>query len=118
MFTYTFTPKTHTHSLSLSLSLYLYLSLSLSLLLPQCKMDPDTREPQDTLTPKAQQLIQDLGSQNTKVFEIVSGPDKAVREAICKGLRKVNEEDTFQARRVCIPCTVLVELTSLVSMRV
>ena len=96
---------THTHILSL-------------LLLPQCKMDPDTAEPQDTLTPKAQQLIQDLGSQNTKVFNIVAEPDKAVVEAIRKELHKVNEENTFQAQRVCIPCTVLVELTSLVSMRV
>ena len=80
-------------------------------------MDPYTGEPQDTLTPKAQQLIQDLGSRNTKVFDIVAEPDKAVVEAIRKGLRKVNEEVTSQARRVCIPCTVLVELTSLVSMR-
>ena len=98
MFTYT-TPNTH--------------PLCLSLPLPQCKMDPDTREPQDTLTPKAQQLIQDLGSRNTKVFDIVAGPDKAVHEAIQKGLR--NEEEIFQAWRVCIPCTVLVELTLLVS---
>ena len=81
-------------------------------------MDPDTGEPQDTLTPKAQQLIQDLGSRNTKVFEIVAEPDKAVCEAIRKGLRKVNEEDTFPAQRVCIPCTLLVELTLLVSMGV
>lgn len=81
-------------------------------------MDPETGEPQDTLTPKAQQLIQDLGSQNTKVFEIVAGPDDAVREAIRKGLHEVNKKETSQARRVCIPCTVLVELTSLVSMRV
>ena len=80
-------------------------------------MDPDTGEPQDTLTPKAQQLIQDLGSQKTSVFEIVAEPDKAVVEAIRKGLHKVNEKVTSQARRVCIPCTVLVELTSLVSMR-
>ena len=81
-------------------------------------MDPNTGEPLNTLTPKAQQLIQDLGSRNTKVFDIVAEPDKAVGEAIQKGLRKVNEEDTSQAQRVCIPCTVLVVLTSLVSMRV
>ena len=67
-------------------------------------MDPYTGEPQDTLTPKAQQLIQDLGSRNTKVFDIVAEPDKAVVEAIQKGLRKVNEKVTSQARRVCIPC--------------
>ena len=89
--THSYLTHTHTHSLSL-------------LLLPQCKMDPDTREPQDTLTPKAQQLIHDLGSQKTNVFEIVAEPDKAVVEAIRKGLHKVNEEVTSQARRVCIPC--------------
>jgi len=69
-------------------------------------MDPDTGEPQDTLTPKAQQLIQDLGSQKTKVFEIVTQEDEAVFDAIRKGLRKVNEEDTSQAQRVCIPCVL------------
>ena len=67
-------------------------------------MDPYTGEPQDTLTPKAQQLIQDLGSRNTKVFDIVAEPDKAVVEAIRKGLRKVNAKVSSQARRVCIPC--------------
>ena len=93
-------------------------TLSLSLLLPQCKMDPDTGDPQNTLTPKAQQLIQELGSWNTKVFDIVAQKDKAVFDAIQKGLDMVNEGNTFQAQRVCIPCTVLVELTSLLSIRI
>ena len=100
-------PFTHTHECLHTHSHLTHtptLSLLLLLLLPQCKMDPETGKPQDTLTPKAQQLIQDLGSRNTKVFDIVAEPDKAVHEAIQKGLRKVNEEDTFQARRVCIPC--------------
>ena len=76
-------------------------------------MDPDTEEL--TLTPEAKKLIQALGSQRTKVFEIVSQEDEAVFGAIRKGLHKVNKEDTFQAQRVCIPCTVLVMLTSLLS---
>ena len=108
-------PFTHTHECLHTHSHLTHTPLSLSLLLPQCEMDPETGEPQDTLTPTAQQLIQDLGSRNTKVFDIVAELDKAVFEAIRKGLRKVNEKETFQARRVCIPCTVLVELTSLVS---
>ena len=74
-------------------------------------MDPGTEEL--TLTPEAKKLIQALGSQKTKVFEIVAEQDKAVFEAIWKGLHKVNEEDTFRAQKVCIPCTVLVVLTSL-----
>ena len=81
-------------------------------------MDPDTGEPLDTLTPTAKRLIQDLGSQKTSVFEIVTQEDQAVFDAIQKGLDKANEENTSQAQRVCIPCTVLVELTSLLSMRI
>jgi len=38
--------------------------------------------------------------------------------AIQEGLDKANESATSQAQMVCIPCTVLVELTSLLSMRV
>ena len=63
-------------------------------------MDPGTEEL--TLTPEAKKLIQALGSQKTKVFEIVAEQDKAVFEAIRKGLHKVNEEDTFRAQKVCI----------------
>ena len=99
-------PFTHTHECLHTHSHLTHTHILSLLLLPQCKIDPDTGEPLNTLTPKAQQLIQDLGSQKTKVFEIVAEPDKAVVEAIRKGLCKVNEEVTSQARRVCIPCVL------------
>ena len=73
-------------------------------------MDPDTGEPQDTLTPKAKQLIENLGSKNTRVFDILAQEDKAVFDAIEKGLEKVNEDDRFQAKRVCVLYNVLTSL--------
>ena len=71
-------------------------------LLPQCMMDPGTREPLDTLTPHAQQQIQTLGSHNTKVSQIVALEDRAVFTAIQKGLDRVNEHATSQAQKVGI----------------
>ena len=81
-------------------------------------MHPNTGEPQDTLTPKAKQLIQDLGSRNTKVSDIIAQEDQAVFTAIQEGLDKANKCATSKAQMVCIPCIVLVELTLLLSMRV
>ena len=80
-------------------------------------MDPDTREPEDTLVPQAQQLIQKCGSHNTSICEIVIQQDKAVFKAIQEGLDKINED---QAQRVCLPCNIYIpaELTSLLFMRV
>lgn len=70
-------------------------------LLSQCQLDcPDTGKPLDTLTPQAQQHIQDLGSRNTKVSEIIGQKDQAVFTAIQKGLDKVNQSATSQAKRV------------------
>ena len=67
-------------------------------------MHPDTGEPQDTLTPKAKQLIQDLGSQSTKVLEIIAQEDKAVFTAIQEGLDKTNDHATSNAMKVSLPC--------------
>ena len=63
-------------------------------------MHPDTGEPQDTLTPKAKQLIQDLGSQNTKVPKIIAQEDRAVFTAIQEGLDKANKHATSNTMKV------------------
>ena len=78
--------------------------------LPQCEMNPDTGEPQDTVTKHTKQLIQALGSHNTKISEIVVQQDKAVFTAIWKGL------DRVKVQKVCIPCNTLADLASLLFM--
>ena len=65
-------------------------------------MDPDTGKSLDTLTPQAKQLIQDLGSQNTKASEIVAQEDRAVFTAIQEGLDRANEHATSRAQKVGI----------------
>ena len=67
---------------------------------PQCVMDPDTGEPQDELLPQAKQAVADLGSQCTKVSEIVEQKDKAVFTAIQDGLDRANEHAVSRAQRV------------------
>ena len=73
----------------------------------QCEMDPDTGKSLDTLTPQAKQLIQDLGSQNTKVSEIVAQEDRAVFTAIQEGLDRANEHATSRAQKVDIPLDMM-----------
>ena len=58
------------------------------------------RQSLDTLTPQVQQLIQNIGSRNTKVSEIVAQEDRAVFTAIQEGLDKANEHATSRAQRV------------------
>ena len=69
-------------------------------------MDPKTAEFLDTLSPKAQQMIQALGSRSTKVSEILQKEDRAVFTAIQEGLDKANEHATSQAQMVGIPVHV------------
>ena len=70
-------------------------------------MDPKTREFLDTLTPKAQQMIQALGSHSTKVSEILQKEDRAVFTGIQEGLDKANEHAISQAQMVRrYTCTV------------
>jgi len=63
-------------------------------------MDPDTGEPKDSLIPQARQMIENLGSRNTKVSEIVAEEDRAVFTAIQEGLDRANEAATSRAQRV------------------
>ena len=59
----------------------------------------------DNLTPHAQQLIQTLGSHNTKVSEIVSQKDRTVFDAIQEGLDRANEHATSETQWVSTPCS-------------
>ena len=69
-------------------------------------MDKDTEKPLDILTPQAQQMIKTLGSQNTKISEIIAQEDRAVFTAIQKGVDRVNECATSQAQKVVTPCNL------------
>ena len=69
-------------------------------------MDKDTEKPLDILTPQAQQVIKTLGSQNTRISEIIAQEDRAVFTAIQKGVDRVNERATSQAQKVDTPCNL------------
>lgn len=56
----------------------------------QSTLDPETSEPTDYLTEEAREFCQKIGSNATKVSEIVAMKDKAVHQAIQDGITKVN----------------------------
>ncbi|NXK38829.1 ACBG2 ligase, partial [Piprites chloris] len=70
------------------------------LLTLKCKVDAETGEPGDELTPEALEYCQKLGSKATKVSEIISSKDKAIYAAIQKGITAVNEGATSNAQKV------------------
>ncbi|NXP21944.1 ACBG2 ligase, partial [Scytalopus superciliaris] len=70
------------------------------LLTLKCKVDAETGEPGDDLSPEALEYCQKLGSKATKVSEIISSKDKAVYAAIQKGITAVNETATSNAQKV------------------
>ena len=81
-------------------------------------MNQDTEKPLDILTTQAQQLIQNLGSRNTKISEIIAQEDRAVFTAIQKGLDRVSERATSQSHKVGTPCNVQARHCSLMSTKV
>ncbi|XP_027764200.1 long-chain-fatty-acid--CoA ligase ACSBG2 [Empidonax traillii] len=70
------------------------------LLTLKCKVDAETGEPGDELSPEALEYCQKLGSKATKVSEIISSKDKAIYAAIQKGITAVNEGATSNAQKV------------------
>ncbi|XP_010003883.1 PREDICTED: long-chain-fatty-acid--CoA ligase ACSBG2 [Chaetura pelagica] len=74
-----------------------FLSMLLTL---KCNVDVETGEPEDDLTPEAVEFCQKLGSQATRVSEIISTKDKAVYAAIQKGISTVNEGAVSNAQKV------------------
>uniref|UniRef100_A0A8D0E2N4 Long-chain-fatty-acid--CoA ligase ACSBG2 n=1 Tax=Salvator merianae TaxID=96440 RepID=A0A8D0E2N4_SALMN len=66
----------------------------------KCKLNSDTGEPEDALTPDVIDFCRKLGSKATKVSEIVSTKDPAVYTAIQKGVTLVNNQATSNAQKV------------------
>ena len=63
-------------------------------------MDPDTGEPLDTLSPVCIQHLEDIGSDCTKVSEVVETKDKVIFDAIEEGLARANAQATSNAQMV------------------
>ncbi|XP_069061776.1 long-chain-fatty-acid--CoA ligase ACSBG2-like isoform X2 [Pleurodeles waltl] len=74
-----------------------FLSMLLTL---KCKVDLESGEPQDDLTPEAIQLCQQLGSSATRVSEVVRSKDPAINDAINRGMERVNQKATSNAQKV------------------
>ncbi|XP_044274953.1 long-chain-fatty-acid--CoA ligase ACSBG2 isoform X2 [Varanus komodoensis] len=66
----------------------------------KCKVNLDTGEPEDELTPEAIELLHKLGSKATKVSDIVNSKDAAVFTAIQKGVSLVNDHATSNAQKI------------------
>ncbi|XP_069734132.1 long-chain-fatty-acid--CoA ligase ACSBG2 isoform X2 [Phaenicophaeus curvirostris] len=70
------------------------------LLTLKCKVNAETGEPGDELTPEVIKYCQKLGSRATKVSEIISNKDQAVYVAIQKGITAVNERAVSNAQKI------------------
>lgn len=74
-----------------------FLSMLLTL---KCNINAETGEPLDELTPEAIRFCRQVGSNATKVSEIVNNQDEAVYKAIQTGVDKVNKQATSNAQKV------------------
>ncbi|KAM4573273.1 long-chain-fatty-acid--CoA ligase ACSBG1 [Odontesthes bonariensis] len=74
-----------------------FLSMLLTL---KCCGDADTMEPTEELSVEAVEFCRQLGSQATKVSEIVEGRDKEVQRAVQKGIDRVNSAAISNAQRI------------------
>ncbi|NWH70827.1 ACBG2 ligase, partial [Piaya cayana] len=70
------------------------------LLTLKCKVNAESGEPEDELTPEVIKYCQKLGSRATKVSEIISSKDQAVYVAIQKGITAVNERAVSNAQKI------------------
>lgn len=66
----------------------------------KCKVNLESGEPEDGLTPEAIDFCQKLGSKSTKVSDIVGGKDPVVYTAIQKGITLVNDRASSNAQKV------------------
>lgn len=57
-------------------------------------------EPTEELSPEAVEFCKQLGSQATKVSDIIGGKDKEVYQAIQDGINRVNSAATSNAQRI------------------
>ncbi|XP_016354671.1 long-chain-fatty-acid--CoA ligase ACSBG1 isoform X1 [Sinocyclocheilus anshuiensis] len=74
-----------------------FLSMLLTL---KCTINPETTEPTDILSLEAVEFCQWLGSQSTKVSDIIGGKDKLVYQSIEEGIARVNSKATSNAQRI------------------
>ncbi|KYO28481.1 hypothetical protein Y1Q_0016907 [Alligator mississippiensis] len=74
-----------------------FLSMLLTL---KCKVDPESGAPLDELSPEAMQFFQELGSQATRVSEVLSTRDPAVYQAIQQGVEQVNQRALSRTHHV------------------
>ncbi|KAM8750915.1 long-chain-fatty-acid--CoA ligase ACSBG1 [Acanthopagrus schlegelii] len=74
-----------------------FLSMLLTL---KCCSDAETMEPTEELSPEAVEFCKQLGSQATKVSDIIGGKDKEVYQAIQDGINRVNSAATSNAQRI------------------
>uniref|UniRef100_A0A8C1ZND4 Long-chain-fatty-acid--CoA ligase ACSBG1 n=1 Tax=Cyprinus carpio TaxID=7962 RepID=A0A8C1ZND4_CYPCA len=74
-----------------------FLSILLTL---KCTNNPETTEPTDILSLEAVEFCQRLGSQSTKVSDIIGGKDKLVYQSIEEGIARVNSKATSNAQRI------------------
>ncbi|XP_038563073.1 long-chain-fatty-acid--CoA ligase ACSBG1 [Micropterus salmoides] len=74
-----------------------FLSMLLTL---KCGSITETMEPTEVLNSEAVAFCQQLGSQATKVSDIIGGKDKQVYQAIQEGINRVNSAATSNAQRI------------------
>ncbi|XP_071387557.1 long-chain-fatty-acid--CoA ligase ACSBG1 [Centroberyx affinis] len=74
-----------------------FLSMLLTL---KCCHNEETMEPTERLSLEAVAYCQQLGSQATKVSDIIGGKDKGVYQAIQEGIDRVNSGATSNAQRI------------------
>lgn len=67
---------------------------------PQCKVNPESGDPEDELTPDAIEFCRKVGSNATRVSEIAGGKDRAVHNAIQEGINAVNKVANSNAQRI------------------
>ncbi|XP_019118164.2 long-chain-fatty-acid--CoA ligase ACSBG1 [Larimichthys crocea] len=74
-----------------------FLSMLLTL---KCCSDTETMAPTEELSMEAVEFCEQLGSQATKVSDIIGGKDKEVYRAIQEGIDRVNSAATSNAQRI------------------
>ncbi|XP_063053819.1 long-chain-fatty-acid--CoA ligase ACSBG1 [Engraulis encrasicolus] len=74
-----------------------FLSMLLTL---KCLSNTETMEPTDELSLEVVEFCQALGSQATRVSDIIGGRDKAVYQAIQEAIGRVNARATSNAQRI------------------
>uniref|UniRef100_A0A8C4NBL7 long-chain-fatty-acid--CoA ligase n=1 Tax=Eptatretus burgeri TaxID=7764 RepID=A0A8C4NBL7_EPTBU len=74
-----------------------FLSILLTL---KCQVNESTGEPQDELSDDVVAFFRKIGSNSTRVSEVLSSSDPVVNCAIAEGIERVNQKATSNAQRV------------------